>query len=175
MTVFQNDMARPLPVDEIHQWLNQCISLDWIYRVLESFSRRIECLKLLSRAYRHDWMNIHLQLWARLLYAWCFDMQQLESIEMTQIWMPSSVDSQQMISIHNFSLNNFVNRGLPWQEKCNVTLNSRVPEQKTYLSFGTDLAHMIDVIESLIIGNENLDQNVQLEWEIFFHQWTVWA
>ena len=43
-----------------------------------------------------------------------------------------------------------------------------MPEQKTYLSFGTDLAHVIDVTESLIIGNENLDQNVQLEWEIFF-------
>ena len=124
MTVSQNDMARPLPVDEIHQLLNQCISSDWIYRVRESFSRRIECLKSLSRACHRDWMNIHLQLWARLLYAWCYDMQQLENIEMTRIWMPSSVDSQQMISIHNFFLNKFVNRGLPWQEQCNVTLNN---------------------------------------------------
>ena len=38
-------------------------------------------------------------------------------------------------------------------------VNSHVLQQKTYLSFGTDLAHM----------------NVQLEWEIFFYQWTVWA
>ena len=53
--------------------------------------------------------------------------------------------------------------------------NSDVPQQKTYLFFGTDLAHVIDVTESLIIENENIDQNVQLEWEIFFYQWTVWA
>ena len=54
---------------------------------------------------------------------------------------------------------------------------------KKRTSFGTDLAHVIDVTESLketlkkslIIGNENVDQNVQLEWEIFFYQWTVWA
>ena len=38
--------------------------------------------------------------------------------------------------------------------------NSHVPQQKTYLSFGTDLAHVIDVTESLIIGNENVDQKV---------------
>ena len=59
--------------------------------------------------------------------------------------------------------------------KVNIMLNSHVPQQKTYLSFGTDLAHVIDVTESLIIGNENVDQNVQLEWEIFSYQWTVWA
>ena len=53
--------------------------------------------------------------------------------------------------------------------------NSRGPQQKTYLSFGTDLAHVIDLTESFITGNENVDQNVQLEWEIFFYQWTVWA
>ena len=41
--------------------------------------------------------------------------------------------------------------------------NSHGPQQKTYLSFGTDLAHVIDLTESLIIGNENVDQNVQLE------------
>ena len=44
-----------------------------------------------------------------------------------------------------------------------LRLNSHGPQQKTYLSFGTDLAHVIDVTESLIIGNENIDQNVQLE------------
>ena len=44
--------------------------------------------------------------------------------------------------------------------------NSHGKHQKTYLFFGTDLAHVIDVTESLIIGNENMDQNVQLEWEI---------
>ena len=43
------------------------------------------------------------------------------------------------------------------------TFNSHGKHQKTYLSFGTDLAHVIDVTESLIIGNENIDQNVQLE------------
>ena len=43
------------------------------------------------------------------------------------------------------------------------------------LSFGTDSAHVIDVTGSLIIWNENIDQNVQLGWEIFFYQWTVWA
>ena len=59
--------------------------------------------------------------------------------------------------------------------KVNIMLNSHVPQQKTYLSFGTDLAHVIDVTESLIFGNQNVDQNVQLEWEIFFYQWTVWA
>ena len=42
-------------------------------------------------------------------------------------------------------------------------LNSRGPQQKTYLSFGTDLAHVIDLTESFITGNENVDQNVQLE------------
>ena len=31
---------------------------------------------------------------------------------------------------------------------------------EAYLSFGTDLVHMIDVTESLMIGNENIDQNV---------------
>ena len=41
--------------------------------------------------------------------------------------------------------------------------NSPGPQQKTYLSFGTDLAHVIDLTESFIIGNENVDQNVQLE------------
>ena len=46
---------------------------------------------------------------------------------------------------------------------------------KTYLFFGTDSAHVIDVTGSLIIENENIDQNVQLEWKIFFYQWTVWA
>ena len=51
-----------------------------------------------------------------------------------------------------------------------VRLNSHGKHQKAYLSFGTDLAHMIDVTESLMIGNENIDQNVQLEWEIFFYQ-----
>ena len=54
-------------------------------------------------------------------------------------------------------------------------INSHGIHQKTYLSFGTDFTHMIDVTESLIIGNANIDQNVQLEWEIFFYQWTVWA
>ena len=43
------------------------------------------------------------------------------------------------------------------------SFNSRGPEQKTYLSFGTDLAHVIDLTESLIIGNENIAQNVELE------------
>ena len=56
-----------------------------------------------------------------------------------------------------------------------LNLNSHVPQQKTYPSFGTDLAHVIDSTESLIIGNKNVDQNFQLEWEIFFYQWTVWA
>ena len=56
----------------------------------------------------------------------------------------------------------------------NVTLtNSRGPQQKTYLSFGTDLAHVIDLTESLIIGNENIAQNVELEWKIFYYQRTV--
>ena len=41
--------------------------------------------------------------------------------------------------------------------------NSPGPQQKTYLSFGTDLAHVIDLTESFITGNENVDQNVQLE------------
>ena len=54
-------------------------------------------------------------------------------------------------------------------------INSHGPQQKTYPSFGTDYAHMIDVTESLSIGNENIAQNVELEWEIFFYQWTVWA
>ena len=31
------------------------------------------------------------------------------------------------------------------------------------------------VTGELSIENENIDQNVQLEWEIFFYQWTVWA
>ena len=31
------------------------------------------------------------------------------------------------------------------------------------LSFGTDFAHMIDVIKSLIIENEHIDQNNELE------------
>ena len=53
--------------------------------------------------------------------------------------------------------------------------NSRGKPKKTYPSFGTDFGHMINVTESLIIGNENIDQNVQLEWEMFFYQWTVWA
>ena len=42
-------------------------------------------------------------------------------------------------------------------------VNSPGPQQKTYLSFGTDLAHVIDLTESFITGNENVDQNVQLE------------
>ena len=32
---------------------------------------------------------------------------------------------------------------------------------KTYL--GTDFAHMIDVTKSIIIRNENIDQNIELE------------
>ena len=36
-------------------------------------------------------------------------------------------------------------------------------ERGLYLSFGADLAHVIDLTESLIIGNENIDQNVELE------------
>ena len=43
------------------------------------------------------------------------------------------------------------------------------------LSFVTDFDHMIDVTGSLIIRNENIDQNVELEWEIFFYQWMVLA
>ena len=54
-------------------------------------------------------------------------------------------------------------------------LNSRGPQQKTYLSFGTDFTHMIDVTESLIIVNENIAQNVEVEWKIFFYQWTMCA
>ena len=42
-------------------------------------------------------------------------------------------------------------------------VNFRGKQQKTYLSFGTDFGHMIDVTESLIIGNKNIDQNVELE------------
>ena len=34
------------------------------------------------------------------------------------------------------------------------TFNSHGKHQKTYLSFGTDLAHVVDVTECLIIGNE---------------------
>ena len=34
---------------------------------------------------------------------------------------------------------------------------------------------MIDITESFITGNENIEQNVELEWEIFFYQWTVWV
>ena len=49
---------------------------------------------------------------------------------------------------------------LKWPQ---MSFNSRRKQQKTYLCFGTDYAHMIDVTESLIIGNENIDQNVQLE------------
>ena len=44
-----------------------------------------------------------------------------------------------------------------------MSINSHGKHQKAYLSFGTDLAHMIDVTESLMIANENIDQNVQLE------------
>ena len=43
------------------------------------------------------------------------------------------------------------------------SLNSPGKPKKTYPSFGTDFGHMISVTESLIIGNENIDQNVQLE------------
>ena len=46
------------------------------------------------------------------------------------------------------------------QQMC---FNSHGKHQKAYLSFGTDLAHIKDVTESLMIGNENIDQNVQLE------------
>ena len=35
------------------------------------------------------------------------------------------------------------------------SINSHGPQQKTYLSFGTDLAHVIDLTESFITGNEN--------------------
>ena len=44
-----------------------------------------------------------------------------------------------------------------------LSFNSRRKQQKTYLSFGTDYAHMIDVTESLILVNENIAQNVELE------------
>ena len=54
---FQNDMAKLLMVDEIRQWLDQYVSLDWIWMDQESFSHRIECSRLLSRPYHHDWMN----------------------------------------------------------------------------------------------------------------------
>ena len=47
---------------------------------------------------------------------------------------------------------------------CNKNcLNSRRKQQKSYPSFGTDSSHMIDVTDSLIIVNENIDQNVELE------------
>ena len=42
-------------------------------------------------------------------------------------------------------------------------LNSRRKQQKSYPSFGTDSSHMIDLTDSLIIVNENIDQNVELE------------
>ena len=45
----------------------------------------------------------------------------------------------------------------------NFDLNSHGKHQKTYLSLDTDFTHMIDVIESLIIGNRKIDQNVELE------------
>ena len=50
-------------------------------------------------------------------------------------------------------------------EKFYLTLFDLTPmyTSKTYLSFGTDSAHVVDVTGSLIIGNENIDQNVQLE------------
>jgi len=41
--------------------------------------------------------------------------------------------------------------------------NSPGKPKKTYPSFGTDFGHMMNVTESLIFGNENIDQNVQLE------------
>ena len=44
-----------------------------------------------------------------------------------------------------------------------TTLNSRGKPEKTYPSFGTDCTYMTDITESLITGNENIDQNVQLE------------
>ena len=57
-----------------------------------------------------------------------------------------------------------------WSEELMVRLNSRGKPKKTYPSFGTDFGHMINVTESLIIGNKNIDQNVQLEREIFSYQ-----
>ena len=42
-------------------------------------------------------------------------------------------------------------------------INSRGKPEKTYPSFGTDFTHMIDITESLITGNENIEQNVELE------------
>ena len=50
--------------------------------------------------------------------------------------------------IVNFSIIKVISRGKP---------------EKTYPSFGTDFTHMIDITESLITGNENIDQNVELE------------
>ena len=41
--------------------------------------------------------------------------------------------------------------------------------------FAHDFAHMIDETEALIIGIKNIDQNVELEWKIFFYLITVWA
>ena len=70
-------------------------------------------------------------------------------------------------------------QGLEWTDPqihfTGLNLNSRRKQQKAYLCFGTDYAHMIDVTESFIIVNENLDQNIHLESEILFYQWTMLA
>ena len=102
---FQNGMVKPLLVDGIPLWLDRCASMDWIYKVLESFSRQIECWKLQSKACHHDWMNIR-WLWSvRWQYEWYFDRQQSENISLTQKWKPSALDNQQKSLFQSFFLN----------------------------------------------------------------------